>query len=647
MATLAAQAAGSATTSAPDAGAFLILYAAAAGSASASGTAEAIVIRGLLVTQVGAQIDTGGTVQERVTQVGVGLEVTRTVPERVTQAGVGVEALRVVPENVTQVALGADIDRIVPLKVTQLLLQIDALGRRVRTSTYCWEFHVYDRAGTYLAYLDNAYGKSYMNELNDCGGGQFSIHADDPKATSTNIAIGNLVTVRYANTDIGTWVMEDIDEVLVSEGEDMEKVITVSGRGAMSLMEDGVVYPSDINDATTAERAFDAVDLGAIFITLWDEYQARGGGDLTEDFTDSVDSDGSAWTETGTLSFKAGQTMLDVMRHLAALGLDFTVSYDRTLSCRETEGSDLSSSVVFRHGHNLIACQRKTMGAQVTNAVLGEGQGLFVETEDATSISARGRREGYVSARNTDDSTQVGVANTVVINEFKDPPVSIQIAVLDNGVYPFITYDLGDTVKVVVPDEISANYRLLAITMKERTGPCDLAIVLELNSMEAEWLIKVNRALQASLQAVHVSAGATSQVASTDATPLVTADGTGLNENVINDLHIDWGTDTNQVSAADVPITDSGGYYSGGEVETALQEVAAGTVFPTLTYSGGTITGGTQVWTFGTAAPAAAGWHVGNMVWNAAPAAGGTIGWVCVTAGTPGTWQAFGSIWNV
>jgi parallel beta-helix repeat protein len=34
----------------------------------------------------------------------------------------------------------------------------------------------------------------------------------------------------------------------------------------------------------------------------------------------------------------------------------------------------------------------------------------------------------------------------------------------------------------------------------------------------------------------------------------------------------------------------------------------------------------------------------GDICWKANPAAGGTIGWVCTTAGTPGTWKTFGAI---
>jgi hypothetical protein len=44
----------------------------------------------------------------------------------------------------------------------------------------------------------------------------------------------------------------------------------------------------------------------------------------------------------------------------------------------------------------------------------------------------------------------------------------------------------------------------------------------------------------------------------------------------INDTHIDWGTGTNQVSAVDVPIADTGGYFTTDNVEAALQELGAG-----------------------------------------------------------------------
>ena len=45
-----------------------------------------------------------------------------------------------------------------------------------------------------------------------------------------------------------------------------------------------------------------------------------------------------------------------------------------------------------------------------------------------------------------------------------------------------------------------------------------------------------------------------------------------------------------------------------------------------------------------TSVPTSGTWAVGDIVYHATPAASGNIGWVCTTAGTPGTWKTFGAI---
>lgn len=46
----------------------------------------------------------------------------------------------------------------------------------------------------------------------------------------------------------------------------------------------------------------------------------------------------------------------------------------------------------------------------------------------------------------------------------------------------------------------------------------------------------------------------------------------------------------------------------------------------------------------GAAPPVSGAFWVGDILLSSAPAAGGNIGWVCTTAGTPGTWKTFGAI---
>lgn len=46
----------------------------------------------------------------------------------------------------------------------------------------------------------------------------------------------------------------------------------------------------------------------------------------------------------------------------------------------------------------------------------------------------------------------------------------------------------------------------------------------------------------------------------------------------------------------------------------------------------------------GSGIPVNGSWNPGDRVWAIAPVAGGFMGWVCITAGTPGTWKQFGLI---
>lgn len=47
---------------------------------------------------------------------------------------------------------------------------------------------------------------------------------------------------------------------------------------------------------------------------------------------------------------------------------------------------------------------------------------------------------------------------------------------------------------------------------------------------------------------------------------------------------------------------------------------------------------------YGSATPSTGAWKVGDIMWNTAPASGGTPGWVCTTAGSPGTWKAMANL---
>jgi hypothetical protein len=90
-------------------------------------------------------------------------------------------------------------------------------------------------------------------------------------------------------------------------------------------------------------------------------------------------------------------------------------------------------------------------------------------------------------------------------------------------------------------------------------------------------------------------------------------------------------------------------YYDGGASQTIgiSGEMENGAVLEwkrTVILDGSRDSYDMNVVCLGTAAPVAGQWYVGDTVYDSTPSAGGTMGWVCTTSGSPGTWKTFGTI---
>lgn len=84
-------------------------------------------------------------------------------------------------------------------------------------------------------------------------------------------------------------------------------------------------------------------------------------------------------------------------------------------------------------------------------------------------------------------------------------------------------------------------------------------------------------------------------------------------------------------------------FVSGGSAEVRLRSFKIYSVDePSTAWAGyEEIVPGSNI---ATNAPTAGTWERGRIVWDATPSASGYAGWICVTAGTPGTWKAWGAI---
>jgi hypothetical protein len=90
-------------------------------------------------------------------------------------------------------------------------------------------------------------------------------------------------------------------------------------------------------------------------------------------------------------------------------------------------------------------------------------------------------------------------------------------------------------------------------------------------------------------------------------------------------------------------------YLAGGDVTVNNCSAAASIPTPLIVAAGTNKRETNNSWnariSYGTAAPVAGTWAVGDLVYNKAPGPGTPQGWVCTAAGSPGTWVTFGLIY--
>lgn len=302
--------------------------------------------------------------------------------------------------------------------------------------------------------------------------------------------------VRLDNTDVGAFVVEQVEEDLLAEGG---RVMKASGRGLLALFERGIVWPADVNAYYSAERTFLADTFASMIIDLAAEATARGVSLPTDDFSATLDSSGAAWTDSYTLAYRAGQTLLDVILHQAEIGPEVTISPAGVLHYWIQAGSDKSSTVLLREGQSVAKAGRTTSHRDLVNAVLGQGQYAFSVQTDATSISSYGRRERLANFGNVSDSTQLQTLSQWARDEWKNPAVQIEMDLVDDALTPFVSFDLGDTVGVrLVTAGLSASYRVRAIAI-EQDGESHVRAAVTLNTLLNEYLLRVDRALRRAL----------------------------------------------------------------------------------------------------------------------------------------------------
>ncbi len=114
--------------------------------------------------------------------------------------------------------------------------------------------------------------------------------------------------------------------------------------------------------------------------------------------------------------------------------------------------------------------------------------------------------------------------------------------------------------------------------------------------------------------------------------------------------YISGGSIANRTSGWSVYLgTDTMPLASGDVNEIVIGYNAAGGGSNTATIGNSSVTRwffGTHSMTWGAAPPSSGTWAKGDICWNTEVTASTSAGWICTTAGTPGTWTAMPNLRN-
>lgn len=321
--------------------------------------------------------------------------------------------------------------------------------------------------------------------LNEPGSGEVKIPLKSNAAglvTSTMFASG-----KYRGGTRGGFFVENIGKDLVTSGENEAQWLSMSGRGALALLDDAMV---DYDGTSATTRDLSGTRAGML-IDLIVEAQARGTlQNLDYDFTDTLDSDGNAWSDNDPLKWTVGTSLLDVARQISKIGIDFDIVPDGAggfvLSAyKNGKGSDKSNKVYFRVGVNCEEVSSLEDGMGIRNALRIGYKAGYTAVSDSASITTYRRREKLLDARAAQTTAAALTYGGAELSMSKDPKKSITVKVYDGkGPRAFVDYALGDSITLDIKG-VETTYRVRGMQLAW-DGKKFADVFVELNSIILE-----------------------------------------------------------------------------------------------------------------------------------------------------------------
>ena len=188
--------------------------------------------------------------------------------------------------------------------------------------------------------------------------------------------------------------------------------------------------------------------VGQMLMPLFDEATNRtvdGLNRLAPTFTSTVDSNGISWAEIVPWAFPIGTSYRDVLERVIQTTCDVWVDQYLNLNVAQVRGRDVSDSVMFAPGFNIIHAESQPPTKELVNHVLVETKDGYQLTHDPVGSSQQfGRREMFFAA--PIDGTLDMIVNRVwAVQAWPNQHPTIEIEAVQ-GAIPWRDFVVGDWV---------------------------------------------------------------------------------------------------------------------------------------------------------------------------------------------------------
>ena len=217
-----------------------------------------------------------------------------------------------------------------------------------------------------------------------------------------------------------------------------------------------------------------------ILIKALTEAQADGYlPNVTWDFTDTLDSDGNAWTDRQDVQIPVGTDLLTLSQQWAGTVYDIHMTPGLVLQAFIRRGSDLSASVALTPDVNVMSFAPTARYGQIRNVMLARHSGGLLEVTDAASVTAYGKRAAALSLGGAGSSDQAEQDANAALDDLAVPAVNLPLGMTSAlGPQPFDDFDLGDTISAPALLTGQADARVLSITASEAENVIDWTLDL-------------------------------------------------------------------------------------------------------------------------------------------------------------------------